>query len=227
MRTTLIFEYASGRGVRATITDVDTLARWRDTEQEWETHNDAHIADYGVELVELGASGTYEFTVPPEIDDARQLSITFYDVGEADSSGTPDLELESVKYGNELVQWDGSQIVAQTGDAYAALLPVYYARIDFVRDQRNQVDAYTMLWYRNGVLVTDAEDPTLEVTKRSNAATLIEETAAAAIGDTGGFRYDAEGAERLAKGEVGLAKAKATIDGAVRTWVEIVGRDSS
>jgi len=87
---------------------------------------------------------------------------------------------------------------------------------------------YTVVWIKNSVAVTTGiTSPTLQVVKRADGADLIVQTAMVEI-VSGLLTYNATTSdtnERLTKGEAAVAIVAATIDGATRTWRQVVGRD--
>jgi hypothetical protein len=121
----------------------------------------------------------------------------------------------------------------ESGTVYLAELDVptedlYTAVIERLRDDLadTAADQWSVLWHRNGVpLTAGVTDPTLTVTQRSDGQDLFADKTVTAVGSTGLLKCDATGAERGSDGETLIAKATATIDGATRTFTEIIARD--
>jgi hypothetical protein len=121
----------------------------------------------------------------------------------------------------------------ESGNVYLAELDVptedlYTAVIERLRDDLadSAADEWSVLWHCNGIPVTtNVVDPTLTVTQRSDGQDLFADKALAAVGSTGVLKCDVTGAERGPDGETLIAKAAATINGATRTFTEIIARD--
>jgi hypothetical protein len=104
--------------------------------------------------------------------------------------------------------------------------PVYFADIQFTRDQSNTQDEYTVTWFRDGVRITSGiTSPQIQVIKRVDGTNLVAATTMTQIGTTGSYKYD-EATNRLTLGEAAVVVVTATIDGASQTWVKNLGRDS-
>lgn len=114
-----------------------------------------------------------------------------------------------------------------TGTVGASLANVYAAQIDYVDDDGNEVDEFTVQWFRNGAPVTSGiTSPTIQVIKRADGTDLVAATSMTQIGTTGAYKYDeSTAANRISAGEAVLVQVQATIDGAARTWRKVVGRD--
>jgi hypothetical protein len=105
---------------------------------------------------------------------------------------------------------------------------IYPADVQFLADDTAGSDAYTVVWFHNGVpLSSGITSPTIEAVRRSDASQLIAAaTAMSAIGSTGALKYDTSD-QRLPAGETAIVTVTATIDGVTRTWSSLVVRDSS
>lgn len=115
-------------------------------------------------------------------------------------------------------EWEDQRIIVET-DA------TYWAVLDYRRDQDHMQDEYTVTWYRDGVALTGGiTSPTIQVIRRSDGSDLVAAAAMVQVGSTGSYKYD-EPTNRQELGESCLVVLSATIDGAARTWREIVGRD--
>lgn len=121
----------------------------------------------------------------------------------------------------------------ESGTVYIAELDtptedLYTASIERLRDDlaATAADEWSVLWHKNGVpLTSGVTDAKLTVTKRSDAGDLFTDQTLTAVGSTGAFKYDASGDERGSDGETLIAVATATIDGATRSFTEIIATD--
>lgn len=85
---------------------------------------------------------------------------------------------------------------------------------------------FTSVWSKNGVVQTTGVTlGTIQIIKRSDGTNHLAEASMTQIGSTSSWRYDATGTNRLLVGIAYIVKCAATIDGDVRTWYTIVGRD--
>ena len=110
--------------------------------------------------------------------------------------------------------------------AYDPVNANYAAKITVVDDNTGTNDRYTVVWFKDLIVVTSGiTTPLIQVIKSSDGTDLIASTAMTQIGATGGYRYN-EGTNRMVDGAIYFAKATATIDGAARTWSQPIGRDS-
>lgn len=125
--------------------------------------------------------------------------------------------------------YGGTAGTATSGIPSVALSSDYYhADIQFVRDQANTQDEWTVTWYKNGVRVTASiTSPTLQLVKRADGTDLKAATAMTQVGSTGTYKLDLTGADRVTVGEAVLAVVAATIDAGSRTFARLIGRDSS
>lgn len=125
--------------------------------------------------------------------------------------------------------YDAAKTAAQEGDAMtlAASEDVYPAILKLVVDGANDADEYTVQWFKNTTPVSSGITvPTLHVIKRADGTDLIATHTMTQIGSTGAYKYDAVDAERVTAGEDVVAEVRATIDGSVRIWREVLGRDA-
>ena len=105
---------------------------------------------------------------------------------------------------------------------------IYFADIQFTRDQSNTKDEYTVSWFKNGVPVTAGiSNAQLQLVKRSDGTDLLSATNMSEIGSIGVFKLDTTGTNRLTVGEAVIAIATSLIDSSTRTQRKIIGRDSS
>lgn len=109
---------------------------------------------------------------------------------------------------------------AQEPDAH------YWAGINYRRDAENSQDEYRVSWFKNDEPITSGiTNPKIKVQQcDADATELIAEDDMDEIGTTEAWYYN-EGTNRQTLGESYLVTVTATIDGATRTWREIVGRD--
>lgn len=107
---------------------------------------------------------------------------------------------------------------------------VYFSRIKLIKDTLSTQDDYLCTWYRSGTVLPSSVifSPTLQVFDPANGNSLIPATGMSFIsGSIGTVKYtESASANRTTGGNPYLAQTVATIDGASRTWVELVGRDS-
>ncbi|HEY5312082.1 MAG TPA: hypothetical protein VIK18_06165 [Pirellulales bacterium] len=105
---------------------------------------------------------------------------------------------------------------------------IYPADVEFVPNDSDGLDEYTVAWFRNGTpLTVGIAMPTIEVTQRSDGTDLVPAgTAMIAVGGSGLLKYD-EPTFRLAAGATAIVTVSATIDGATRTWRRLVMRADS
>ncbi len=114
------------------------------------------------------------------------------------------------------------------GFGLSSLIDIYYADIQFTRDEANATDEYTVSWYKNGVRVTSGiTSPTLRAIKRSDGTDLFAAAAMTQIGTTQHYKLDKTTTSRQTVGEAVTLEAVATIDSASRTWTRSTGRDST
>jgi hypothetical protein len=102
---------------------------------------------------------------------------------------------------------------------------IYHADIAMDIDNTSSQDEYTVVWFKNGLPVAGTS-PKIYAVNRSGAALIAADTSMVAVGSTNYFKYDATGAQRLPAGETAIVEVKATIDGAPRTFVREIPRNS-
>jgi hypothetical protein len=111
-------------------------------------------------------------------------------------------------------------------DALATDVDTYQAKIGLLDDNGGTADRYTVMWFRNGTWIQSGITlPEIQVYKIADGTDLIAETAMTEIGSTQTFRF-IESTNRVVSGVGYIAVASATIDGSIRKWPEVVGRDS-
>ena len=130
------------------------------------------------------------------------------------------------------VKVDTAAVLADTGTDGVILADsedVYPADIQFTRDDDNDKDEYTVLWFRNGTPVTSGITvPLIQVVKRADGTDLIASTAMTQIGSTGAYKYDeSTAASRIDDGEAVVVICTATINGSARSWRKTVTRDDT
>jgi hypothetical protein len=153
----------------------------------------------------------------------------------SDIGGTFDPAADSTEAVSEavaLVKVDTAATLGQTGTTGVLLADsedVYPADIQFTRDDDNDKDEYTVLWFRNGTPVTSGITvPLIQVVKRADGTDLIASTAMTQIGSTGAYKYDeSTAASRVADGEAVIVICTATINGSARSWRKTVTRDDT
>ncbi len=125
--------------------------------------------------------------------------------------------------------WDELTAGHAGAGTFAALVQqdVYTAKARFIDDDLATTDRYVISWHKNGSVVTSGvTSPTIRVVKVSDGTDLIATSTMVEISGLSRFRYDAVGAARVASGSSYLAIFSATIDGVVRSWDYVFGRDS-
>lgn len=107
-------------------------------------------------------------------------------------------------------------------------LDTYQAKVDLIDDDAGATDRYVVAFFKNAQpVLAGITSPTIQVWKAADGTDLIASTALTEIGTTQTFRYNATTTARVASGAGYVAKVTATIDGATRTWVQVIGRDSA
>jgi len=103
----------------------------------------------------------------------------------------------------------------------------YWARINYRRDPENSQCEYRVTWFKNDDPITSGITNAKIKVQQGNAAgtELIALDDMDEIGTTEAYYY-LEGTNRQTLGESYLVTVTATIDGATRTWREMVGRDA-
>lgn len=113
--------------------------------------------------------------------------------------------------------------------------PIYHADIDLSVDEANTRDEWTITWFMDGIRLTSGLTLIkLQAIKRVDGTNLINDRTMTQIASSGSYKYDAtttsgsgSSNERITAGESVLLVAKATIDGAARTFARVISRDSS
>jgi len=104
---------------------------------------------------------------------------------------------------------------------------IYYADVNYVKDDTNTRDEYTITWFKNNqILATGVVNTYLNVYKRTDGTNLITNQACSQIGSIAAFKYDATGAERQSIGEAIYVLVSGHIDGNPRQWGGLYGRDN-
>ncbi len=110
--------------------------------------------------------------------------------------------------------------------AYDPVNANYAAKVSVVDDNTGTNDRYAVVWYKDLVKITSGiTTPLIQVIKAADGTDLVASTAMTQIGSIGEYRYN-EGTNRMVDGSIYSCKVTATIDGAVRTWSQPIGRDS-
>lgn len=140
--------------------------------------------------------------------------------------GYPGVDIRSVN--GELAQGGGGAGVLGVDAVLIAGISApspntYFARIQFQRNDVLGRDEYTVAWYKNAVPVAVTGTPNIQVVSRASGSDVIAATPMTQVGSTNYWKYSAT--SQLSAGAPAIAIATATIDGATRTFTEIVGRD--
>lgn len=126
-----------------------------------------------------------------------------------------------------VTQWSGVPVPYEGANLSSGTIP-YFPDVRLVKDTTNSKDEYTVTWYKNAVPCTSGQitSPTIQVIKRADGTDLVASTSMSFISvNIGSLKYD-ETSNRTTAGEDYIAKVQAIIDGAVRSWTKLVGRDS-
>jgi hypothetical protein len=125
--------------------------------------------------------------------------------------------------------WNALAVDLDAAGTFGGLVqaPVYTAKVALFDDDASGADRYVVSWFRDGaVLVAGITAPSIRVVRVADGTDLIAPSAMVEIGALHRFRFDAAGADRIVSGAAYLAILTATIDGAVRSWDQPIGRDS-
>ena len=123
----------------------------------------------------------------------------------------------------------GTDSAAKAGDKMALVdgEDAYHADVQLTRDVDNSRDEYTVIWYKNAIVVTSGiTEAKIRVVKRADGTDLIALTEMTEVGSTGTYKYD-EATNRVTAGEAVRTEATAKIDGTTRIWPRVLGRDSA
>lgn len=129
---------------------------------------------------------------------------------------------DSLVGGSDYLQAD----VANWNNAALTGIDVYDAKFWIVDDNSGGADRWVVVWYKNSQpILAGITSPTLQVVKIADGTDLVASGAMTQVGSTGVY-YKTEASNRIVSGAGYFAKAQATIDGATRTSIQPVGRDS-
>ncbi|HRS28491.1 MAG TPA: hypothetical protein P5255_09515 [Phycisphaerae bacterium] len=161
-------------------------------------------------------------------DGAAHDEAGWYDVTlDADDTDTLGELVVSVQVAGALPVWERYTVVpAEVYDAVigGTGLHVYWAEIELRLDEDGGMDRWSVLWYRDGVLLTTGvSDAALTVQRATTGAPLLNGVSLTDIG--GGHLLYSEDTDRIDLGTPYIATVSATIDGATRTWSKPIGRD--
>lgn len=119
-----------------------------------------------------------------------------------------------------------AEVQQECTDAIAAA-SVYHADIQLSKDGANTQDEYTVRWFKDDSPVTPAVSPVPQVQVINDVgADLVAATNMTQVGATGAYKL-AEATNRITAGQVYEVVVTATIDSSVRTWKQLVSRDSA
>lgn len=108
----------------------------------------------------------------------------------------------------------------------AALQPIYYADIKYIKDVSNSNDEYSVCWFKDGTTVASGSitNPAISVYNTLTGASLfVNQTLDYASTALGVLRHDST--LLTPSGEPFLVSVSGTIDSATREWKKIVGLD--
>ena len=109
--------------------------------------------------------------------------------------------------------------------AVAADMDSYTARIGLLDDDGGSADRYDVAWFKNSTWIRSGITlPTIQVVKTLDGSELVATTAMTEISSLHLFKKT-ESTNRVVDGASYWAIARATIDGSVREWPQVVGRD--
>lgn len=110
--------------------------------------------------------------------------------------------------------------------AVAADMDGYSAKV-WMNKQGSTADKYGVVWFKNGQpILSGVTSPTIQVIKSSDGSNLIASTAMTEVGTLHIFKKE-ETTNKTTAGDMYWVKVQATIDGATRTWLQPVPRDSA
>jgi hypothetical protein len=113
-----------------------------------------------------------------------------------------------------------------TSEYTSVVSDVYYARINFIRNNISSKDEYTVSWFKNGIRQTSGiTSSTISVTKRTDGTNLINNISMTQVGSTGTYMYD-ESINLIALGSAYIVVVSAVINSVNCSYSEIIGRDS-
>lgn len=96
---------------------------------------------------------------------------------------------------------------------------VYHAAVSRITDGSN--DEYAVCWFKSGILqIAGITSPTIQLIKYADGGDLITATAMSQIGSTGAYKLTTT--TKMTAGETYLVRVTATIDGATRTWQDLI-----
>jgi hypothetical protein len=112
-----------------------------------------------------------------------------------------------------------------TAGGLTNLASVYYADIQYTRDAA--ADEYTTTWFKNANrILAGITSPKITVINRSDGSALFEGSGMTEIGTVHSFKYD-EAVNRQASGNAYLVICSGIIDGSVRNYSWLLGRDAN
>lgn len=131
----------------------------------------------------------------------------------------------------EIALSSGAVNVANNNDKFgyrlSSDLDVYHADLQLTIDDVNGRDEYTIIWYRNGQLLTEElSSPKLTVVNRSDGSNLITNVSMSQIGSEYAYKYD-ESSNRIQRGEAYLAVVSFTYNSEdTKTFLKVITRDA-
>lgn len=105
---------------------------------------------------------------------------------------------------------------------------VYWANVQFERDENAGNDTYTVLFRKdeNVVAAGSVSSPTIRVYKESDGSDLVASTSLTQVSGENAFSYT-EGSNTISAGETYIVEVSATIDSSTRTDSKAISRDTS
>lgn len=198
---------------------------WGVSTNTWVTFVDANIANYVVDMVELGSySKIYTADVPTNAAFGAGRFTAVFQSKDGGTYGVDDHDASFNMYGFNGghgldFNYDGAKVVNALN---------YFCRVGLNIDNGNSKDEYTVQWFRNTEPIgADASTtPQIKLVKRSDGSNLLAATNMTQVASLTHWKYDATTTARLTAGEAAIAVITATIDGVVRTFEEPVSRDA-
>jgi hypothetical protein len=198
--------------IKRGVTDFAVGADWTpvagDVKIKKDTGAAANVTNLPAAVV-MGNTALWDFDITATEMEGKKIEITVAD------SATKAVEDQAIL------------IITVGGDTAEHDVEAYQCKVWMFSDDAASTDRYGVAFFKNTEPhVTGITSPTIQVFKWSDGTDLIASTALTQIGSTGTYRKD-EASNRITAGAGYMAKITATIDGASRTWLQPIGRDSA
>jgi hypothetical protein len=207
MANELKAKYTLGLTAKALVFNRARTQIWSVAGTAWVTYTPGAIgslANYKITATDLTGRGNYVATMPAGITTADIYGFEF--INNADDS----------TFATGEIPWSGTAEITEIN---------YWAAVYYTRD--NNSDDFIVVWYCNSTpILSGITTPLIQLYLVSDGSDLIASTAMTEIASTQTFKYTTTGS-RLSTGVGAVLKVSATINGAVRTTIEPLGRDST